>query len=118
MSWPILHKFAIWPVVLCGAAVPLLASLRREARNSRRLQSIVSCCMCDKVRDDTMLEGGIEAWRRFSVYRATHSVRLAEVALIQTFCPSCLKSYRQVLASARPAIPSHETISRVESAPS
>jgi bacterioferritin-associated ferredoxin len=118
MSWPILHKMTVWPVVLCGAAVPLLASLRREAPRVRRIQRIASCCMCDKVRDETKREGEITAWQKFSVYSATHSVRLAEVALIQTFCPDCLKSYRQVLASARPALPCHETITRIESAAS
>lgn len=116
MRWPIHHPTAMWRVVVCGAVVPLIASLGRGSPKAPRRATIVTCCMCDKVRDERKREGARAAWQKFSAYRATHMLRMANVALIQTFCPDCLQSYRKVLASACPAKPQHETINKIENA--
>jgi hypothetical protein len=116
MRWPIHHPTAMWRLIVCGAVLPLVASLGRGSPKAPRITTIVTCCMCDKVRDERRLEGERAAWREFSMYSATHSLRMANVALLQTFCPDCLQSYRKVLASACSAKPQHETITKIENA--
>lgn len=116
MRWPIHHPTTMWRVVICVAVLPLIASLGRGSPKAPRITTIVTCCMCDKVRDERKLEGERGAWQKFAVYSATHTLRRANVVLIQTFCPDCLQSYRKVLASACPSKPQHETINRIENA--
>lgn len=54
------------------------------------------CCFCEKVRDE---QDGVEVWRGFRTYMATHQFRPADIRLWHTYCAPCLASYRTFLAS-------------------
>ncbi|RPH78883.1 MAG: hypothetical protein EHM80_09195 [Nitrospiraceae bacterium] len=47
------------------------------------------CCVCTLVRDDTRLSSGREPWVTQQMYRETHGVNPAELALTHTYCPDC-----------------------------
>jgi hypothetical protein len=47
------------------------------------------CCVCKLIRDDTRLSTGREPWITQRLYRETHGVNPAELALTHTYCPNC-----------------------------
>lgn len=60
---------------------------------------VVICCLCRRIRDDLGPESGAGLWYEPYLYLAMHSLGAEEFQMSETYCPSCLTTYRQHFAS-------------------
>lgn len=76
-----------------GRAGSLLVT--RDLTEQRKLrlyeQILPVCCMCGKIRDDSVGEKGKGEWGRLDHYVMRHS----DAQLSHTFCPQCYEQYRR-----------------------
>jgi len=50
---------------------------------------VLSCCFCEKVRDDAAREFGQGIWTDVETYRASHHLMAEELWLAPAYCPDC-----------------------------
>lgn len=56
---------------------------------------VVICCFCQRIRGDLGLEGGAGLWYEPQLYLAMHSLGTEDFHVSQSYCPSCLTTYRR-----------------------
>jgi hypothetical protein len=85
----------------------LVAQTTREAPAAPMRESVVAptllpvCCICRKIRDETGSSPDREHWVTQRAYRQTHVVKLANVPLTHTYCPSCFTKFMDALRQYR-----------------
>jgi hypothetical protein len=59
---------------------------------------VAICCCCQKLRDDAGSKPGEGVWCDVPEYLAMRELTIGDIQLSHGYCPSCLASYRNVLA--------------------
>lgn len=59
---------------------------------------VVICCFCERIRGDLGPEGGAGLWYEPHRYLARHSLGAEDFQVSQTYCHSCLITYRRCFA--------------------
>ena len=62
---------------------------------------LAACCLCGKIRDETGSSPDHEHWVTQRTYRQTHGVKLANVPLTHTYCPTCFTKFMATLRQYR-----------------
>ncbi|MEX5213308.1 MAG: hypothetical protein NW703_03995 [Nitrospiraceae bacterium] len=69
------------------------------------LHQVLYCSLCRKVRDIQVdqVDGG--AWSDVEPYLDRYETRFSNLVLSETFCPSCLVFYDQLMTYGKPSHP-------------
>lgn len=62
------------------------------------MKPVVICCCCERIRGDLGPEGGAGLWYEPHLYLTRHSLGAEDIQVSQTYCPSCLTTYRRCFA--------------------
>lgn len=60
---------------------------------------VVICCFCQYIRGDLGPEGGAGLWYEPHLYLARHRLGAEDIQVSETYCPSCMMTYRQCFAA-------------------
>jgi hypothetical protein len=81
----------------------LVAQTTYEAPAAVMRESVIAptllpvCCICRKIRDETVSSPDHEHWVTPRTYRQTHGVQLANFPLTHTYCPPCFTKFMDTL---------------------